>query len=169
MRVPLPRVSMLRNCRKLHLIDPNFGPENARHRRMLGALMNVLSSNGISPDVIRVHCSKKPEVAFFENAACEMSERLPIGISVEFRRWDERMGGEKLHNLYVLTDLGGLHSVSASTLEQKGQTDDLLLLPRSLFEERWAQYVSDNGAFVLIDAPATIRGACPPARARGSR
>ena len=161
--------AMLLNCRELHLIDPHFGPENARHRRMLEALIKVLSSNGISPDVIRVHSSKKAELAFFEAEATRMAARLPAGISVEFRRWGERTGGEKLHNRYVLTDLGGVSLGVGLDAGATGQTDDILLLPRAQFEHRWDQYVSNNGAFDLIDAPATVRGPCPPARARGGR
>mgnify|MGYP001559669527 CR=1 FL=1 len=38
------------------------------------------------------------------------------------------------------------------------QTDDVHLMPRSQFELRWAQYVTGNGAFDLVDQPSPIRG-----------
>jgi len=83
---------MLVNCKALHLVDPHFGPENPRHRKVLEALMDVLSTNGLSPDVIRVHCSAKLTLAFFEQEALKMASRLPIGISIKFGRWRQRDG-----------------------------------------------------------------------------
>jgi hypothetical protein len=76
--------AMLANCRELHLVDPHFGPENARHRKVLEALMNVLADHGLSPSVIRVHCSVKSELSFFEQAATKMAGWLPVGVTVEF-------------------------------------------------------------------------------------
>src|SRR5262249_53913086 len=100
--------AMLVNCRQLHLIDPHFGPENARHRKILERLMGVLAANGVAPSTICVHCQYKSTLEFFEDEAKAMAARLPPGLTVSFVRWNERGGGEKLHNRYVLTDLGGV-------------------------------------------------------------
>jgi hypothetical protein len=151
--------ALLVNCRQLHLVDPHFGPENIRHRKVLEALMDVLANDGVSPDVIRVHCSAKSELAFFEQKATLMASRLPDGISIEFLRWKQRDGGERLHNRYVLTDLGGVSLGGGLDEGDLGQTDDLLLLPRAQYESRWSQYVLNNGAFERVDAPALVRGA----------
>jgi hypothetical protein len=37
-----------------------------------------------------------------------MAARLLSGVSVEFVRWRQKAGGDKLHNRYVLTDIGGV-------------------------------------------------------------
>jgi hypothetical protein len=161
--------AMLVNCKALHLVDPHFGPENARHRKVLEAFLEVLSTHGLVPDVVRVHCSVKSELTFFEQEAAKMAARLPSGISVEFVRWRQRDGGEKLHNRYVLTDLGGVALGVGLDAGEAGETDDLLLLPRAQYEHRWAQYVIDNGAFERVDSPATVPGARPPKSTRGSR
>lgn len=150
--------AMLVNCSALHLVDPHFGPENARHRKVLEALMDLLSVHGLSPRVIRVHCSAKSELAFFEREAAKMASRLPVGIAVEFLRWRQRAGGEKLHNRYVLTELGGVFLGVGLDAGDSGETDDLLLLPRAQYERRWSQYVDDDGAFELADTPALVRG-----------
>jgi hypothetical protein len=161
--------AMLVNCKALHLVDPHFGPENPRHRKVLEAFLEVLSTHGLVPDVIRVHCSVKSELAFFEQEAAKMAARLPSGISVEFVRWRQRDGGEKLHNRYVLTDLGGVALGVGLDAGEAGETDDLLLLPRAQYERRWAQYVVDDGAFERVDSPAAVPGARPPKPTRGSR
>lgn len=152
---------MIANCRQLHLVDPHFGPENARHRKVLEALMNVLAVSGLSLDVIRLHCGAQAALSFFEQEAAKMAGRLPDGVVVEFVRWSPKAGGEKLHNRYVLTDLGGVTLGVGLDDGQPGETDDLLLLPRAQFERRWAQYVEVNGAFERADTPASVRGTRP--------
>jgi hypothetical protein len=159
---------MLSNCRQLHLVDPHFGPENARHRKVLESLMNVLAAGSISPDVIRLHCGAETALSFFEQEAAKMAGRLPDSLVVEFVRWSPKTRGEKLHNRYVLTDLGGVTLGVGLDEGKPGETDDLLLLPRAQFERRWAQYVEMNGAFERADMPASVRGTRPiRALARG--
>ena len=150
--------AMLTNCRQLHLIDPHFGPENARHRKVLEALMGVVGDNALTPDIVRVHCSGKSTLEFFEHEAAKMAARLPSGVSVEFVRWRQKAGGDKLHNRYVLTDIGGVSLGVGLDEGAVGETDDLLLLPREQYQRRWAQYVGQNGAFDCIDRPSTIVG-----------
>ena len=148
---------MLVNCKALHLVDPHFGPENARHRKVLEALMDVLAKHSLAPEV-RVHCAVKSALTFFEQEATKMAARLPVGCTIEFVRWAQKDGGEKLHNRYVLTDLGGVALGVGLDAGGAGETDDLLLLPRAQYERRWAQYVASDGAFERADTPAKVIG-----------
>lgn len=159
--------AMLINCRELHLIDPHFGPENARHRKVLEALMNVLGVSGVALEHIRVHCAEKSQLGFFEQEAARMAARLPSGISIEFVRWRQKPGGDRLHNRYVLTDVGGVSLGVGLDAGDAGETDDVLLLPRASYTLRWAQYVEESGAFECVDRPATIAGTKARAGGRG--
>jgi hypothetical protein len=150
--------AMLVNCGVLHLVDPHFGPENPRHRKVLEALVGVLADNHIAPDVIRVHCMEKSRLDFFQDEAKSMASHLPAGITVEFNRWRQRTGGDLLHNRYVLTDLGGVTLGVGLDVGKEGETDDLLLLPRDQYVRRWDQYARNDGSFELVDAPAAVRG-----------
>lgn len=149
---------MLVSCRVLHLIDPHFGPENARHRRVLVALMQVLADHACVPEVVRLHCSNKAALSFFEEEAAGMAARLPAGVRVEFVRWHERPGGERLHNRYVLTDLGGVALGVGLDAGGPGETDDILLLPRPVYLRRWSQYVDNDGTFEVADMPVPLTG-----------
>jgi len=161
--------AMLLNCRVIHLVDPHFGPENARHRRVLEALMDVLATNGVRPELVRVHCLSKSTLGFFEGEAAKMASRLPPGITVEFRRWNQRAGGDRLHNRYVLTDLGGVSLGVGLDAGGAGETDDLLLLPQEQYVRRWAQYAEEDGSFDLGDTPAAVTGSRQPHSARRRR
>jgi hypothetical protein len=154
----LALAAMLTNCRQLHLIDPHFGPENARHRRVLEAFMGIVRDNGLTLDLVRVHCSDKSTLDFFEQEAAKMAERLPRGVSIEFVRWRKKAGGDALHNRYVLTDIGGVSLGAGLDAGAAGETDDLILLPRAQYDLRWAQYVGGSGAFECADQPSTIVG-----------
>lgn len=150
--------AMLCNCREVHLVDPHFGPENPRHRKVLEALVDVVATNLVNPKRVRVHCLKKTELPFFEGEAAKMAAGLPAGITVEFRRWKKRAGGDRLHNRYVLTDLGGVSLGVGLDVGAEGETDDLLLLPHEQYVRRWAQYADEDGSFDVEDAPAAVIG-----------
>jgi hypothetical protein len=158
--------TMLKNCRVLHLVDPHFGPENSRHRKVLEAFMSVLSSNGVVPAVVRVHSLAKSTLEFFETSAKQMAARLPSSITVEFARWEQRDGGDLIHNRYVLTDLGGVSFGVGVDAGKVGETDDLQLLAPATYALRWAQYVQNNGALKAIDTPTAVRGLLGPAPPR---
>jgi len=89
-------------------------------------------------------------------------DRLPAGFQVEFVRWKQKQGGEKLHNRYVLTDLGGVSLGVGLDEGEPGESDDLLLLPRPQYEHRWSQYVGNDGAFELENLPVAVRGTRTP-------
>lgn len=79
--------------------------------------------------------------------------------------WDERHGGEKFHNRYILTPHGGL-AVQAGLDEPvkrdepqkwKGHSDDVTILSPSQFRLRWSQYAPGSGAFAEVLPPTKIR------------
>lgn len=150
--------AMLTNCRQLHLVDPHFGPKNARHRKVIEALMKVVANAGVKLDVISIHCTDKASLSSFEAEAKKMASRLPVGLSIDFVRWRSRTGNDRLHNRYVLTDVGGVSLGVGLDAGEEGATDDLLLLPRAQYALRWAQYVDENGTFECVDRPARITG-----------
>ena len=76
-----------------------------------------------------------------------MPRIIPQGLKVIFRQWQEKPGGEKLHNRYILTDIGGVDFGTGLDEGDAGQTDDIKLLGKERFKIRWQQYAGDNPAF----------------------
>ena len=155
---------ILVNARVLHLVDPHFGPQRKRNRLVLEGFFDVLARNGLVLDLIRVHCMYKEEYPLpeFEEAAREMAARLPQTAAVEFVRWKQREhdeDGERLHNRYVLSDLGGVSLGIGLDAGAPGETDDLLLMTREQYRLRWSQYADEDGTFAKVDSPALVRGA----------
>jgi hypothetical protein len=156
--IRLALAPMINNCKQLHLVDPHFGPENRRHREVIVALMQDIESSGRALEVVRIHCSAKSKLDVFETEAKNMATRLPAGLSIEFVRWQQRDGGDRLHNRYVLTDVGGVSLGIGLDAGKEGETDDISLLTREQYLKRWAQYVDDDGSFECADRPKAILG-----------
>ena len=120
--------------------------------------VQVLATNGVVPKLVRIHRLARSNLDYFEREAAKMASRLPPSITVEFPRWEQRAGGDRLHNRYVLTDHGGVSLGVGLDAGAAGETDDLLLLPQEQYVRRCAQYAEENGAFDCVDKPATTVG-----------
>jgi hypothetical protein len=75
------------------------------------------------------------------------------------RRLGQKTGGEKLHNRYILTDLGGVAFGVGLDEGDDGETDDLTLMDRALYELRWSQYDGDPPpGFEQEETPVEVEG-----------
>ena len=152
--------SLLLVSKRIVFIDPHFGPENARHRRPLRAFLAAIMNNRIlGAPVVEVHTQVKSTEDFFRSECRRrLTPLIPPGLTVRFVRWVARDGGQQLHNRYILTDLGGVAFSHGLDEGQAGETDDVTLLDRQSYEQRWLEYVGENPAFELTEEPFDIQG-----------
>jgi hypothetical protein len=158
--------AMLRIAEVIVFVDPYFGPDSLRHRRTLEAFLQAVNEGRAvdGPGRLEVHTSMDEDRtgtrAFFE-AECQhrLPHSIPAGVALTVVRLLERPQGTQLHNRYVLTDLGGVLFGAGLDEGDDGATDDVQLLDRAQYEERWQQYASDTPAFDCPDPPIEIRGA----------
>ena len=66
-------------------------------------------------------------------------------------RLRERLGGQRLHNRYILTDVGGLIFGVGLDDGGAGEIDDVSLMDRSQYELRWSQHATESRAFDLTE------------------
>lgn len=146
--------SLLSNCSEVVFVDPHFGPENKRHVRPLGAFLGFMVNNQFLKVIkrIEVYTSDKADIKFFHQTCIE---RLPIiipkGLRVKFCRLKQRESGDRLHNRYILTDIGGVRFDIGLDEGIEGETDDVSLLDKAQYEFRWKQYTSDEPGFDIVD------------------
>jgi len=135
-------------------IDPNFGPYKPRARNTLKAFLEacLTGRTGRALERVEFHTEFKPEVQDF-SGECQRQfpQRIPIGMSLRIVRWRERVGGDGLHNRYILTDRGGVRLAWGLDEGNPTQTDDISLLDQGLYESRLSQYCSQQPAFDLVD------------------
>ena len=152
---------MLVNCLEIHFIDPHFGPENLRHRKPLEAFLNIIAKRpSCRPkiDKIVIHTSGKADFDFFkQNCEEKLRAIIPAGICLILQRWNQWEGGEKLHERYILSDIGGLKVDPGLDDGKQGESFEVLLLERNLYEKHWGNYVT-NPAFERAEDPIEIIG-----------
>lgn len=136
---------ILSNCNKLYLIDPHFGPENIRHRRPIEAFLKCMDRNRFGkpfPDCIEIHTSDKAGFEFFKDICREkLPDLIPCGYRIKLKRWIERSGGEKFHQRFILTDIGGVEVDPGLDDGNAGESFKVMLLKRKMFEKHWQDFV----------------------------
>ena len=102
---------MLRCATKILFVDPNFRANRERFRRPLTAFLQNVDTQ-TSRITIELHTEDRDDTPKWTEFRKECEDRLPPiipeGLTLTVYRWTERAGGEKLHNRYILTDIGGV-------------------------------------------------------------
>ena len=152
--------TLLLASKHIILIDPHFGPENARHRRPLQAFLTVATKSRTNDmPKVEIHTQVKSTEEFFRDGChSKLTNLIPSGLKVRFVRWTSKPGGQPLHNRYILTNLGGVSFQHG--LDDGGvlETDDVSLLDCESYEQRWKEYTGSDPAFDLLEEPFEIEG-----------
>lgn len=152
---------MLSNCSEVHLIDPHFGPEDYDYRATLEAFLRAIGVNrgGPAPALVEVITSERSTAEFFATECqTKLPRHIPAGMSIGFKRLKARGGGAELHNRYVLTDIGGVTLGRGLDRGETGQSEDIALLERDHYLQRWQEYIGPDPAFDPAEPPINIVG-----------
>jgi hypothetical protein len=147
---------LLLKSRDIIFIDPYFRANRKDFRDVLQIFLQEAVKCPIFSEKrrVEVHVSADYEKvlskdAFVKECQSEVPQLVPAGLVVKFKRWKQKQSGEKLHNRYILTNLGGVSFGVGLNAGIEGETDDLSLLHKDQFNQRWQQYASDGAAFEL--------------------
>lgn len=149
---------MLACCRWIKFIDPYISPGRPNYRPSLRAFLQILASERPvgPPESIEIHTGLHNGTADFLRDSFQ--ELIPNGLSVTLFQWQERPGGQRLHNRYILTDIGGVSFHHGLDIGAEGETDDLNRLDFDQYLLRRRQYDSAAPAFDQAMAPLIIIG-----------
>lgn len=161
--------SMLRIATNIVFVDPYFAPDRRRFVNVIAACTGAGGRRrAVGAAKVRIFSSDDDErngtyENFRANCRRHLPCRFPAGQEVTIRRLGERKGGEKLHNRYILTELGGV-SIGVGLDETDDRSvaeavrDDLSLLASDQYRLRWRQYAGDPPEFDQHEDPITITG-----------
>jgi hypothetical protein len=165
---------VLRFCREVRLVDPHVDPAEPRFRESLVALLRAAQQRR-NPESVRLelHTGAKPrnrwdphlgpvEVARRLAAECEgtFAPVLARGTALRLFVWSEGVrDAEKIHNRYILTNLGSISVPSGLDAHRTAaHTDDLTILTREQHAKRWGQYCQGSPRFrCVLGAPHVVR------------
>lgn len=148
--------------KRILFIDPHFRPNEIRWRRPLEAFLAVAIHGRRPGEVVKVdiHANDELETTFFTMQCRQcLPQIVPSGMRVRILQWRERPGGEKFHNRFILTDIGGVSfGIGLDDSDgDNGQTDDIQLLNQETYSLRFAQYAGSTPAFDPV-GEITIEG-----------
>lgn len=139
-------------------VDPYFQPGDPRFMKSFEAFIRVLKGNAQTITRIEYHMyAEKFEntSAFIDECRRSVPAMLPVDFRVTFVRWNEKLGGERFHDRYVLTNMGGL--VLPGGLNTGSGTTDVILLDAQIYQKRWLNFQRATSAFDL-ESEVTIVG-----------
>lgn len=161
--------SMLRIATNIVFVDPYFAPNRRRFVKVIAACIRASRRRRVvGTATIRIFSSDNDERnGTYEDFEADCRKHLPRCLPAEqevtILRLGEREGGEKLHNRYILTDLGGVSfGVGLDEPDDisvaEAVTDDVSLLARDQYRLRWRQYADEPPEFEQREDPITITG-----------
>ena len=159
--------SLLRCSSIVIFIDPHFRPEKSRYRRPFEAFLErmIRRRPGGMPKRIELHTAadRTGTEEFREECERRLPRCVPEKMRVRVRRLRQKQGGEKLHNRYILSDLGGVSFGYGLDEGNKGETDDITLMDRDQYKLRWSQYSGEPpAAFEQEGTPVEVVGTRKP-------
>lgn len=156
--------AMLRIADVVIFVDPYFRPERSANRRPLEAFLRaIVRARPLQlPARVEVHLllheDRSGTREFFEDQCRRNLPRcIPDGMRLILSRLRERPGGQRLHNRYILTDVGGLVFGAGLDDGAEGETDDVSLMDRSQYELRWSQHAAEPMAFEVTEVQIEIQ------------
>lgn len=131
---------LLQLAETIIFVDPHFSPTKPRAVKTLKAFLEKLDLNHGSKR-IEYHTKLTEDNPRFEEDCHErVSKCIPTGMSLKIIRWSEHDMPEGLHNRYILMERGGVSFHWGLDEGNPGETDDILLLDREVYTNRWNQY-----------------------------
>jgi len=149
---------MLSCCRWVKFIDPYLSPRRHEYKTSLRAFLKILVQNRAvgPPESIEIHSRIQTDnVEFIQDS---FKKFIPAGLKVAFFQWKERKGGQRLHNRYILSDLGGVSFLHGLDTGKEGETDDINRLDFEQYIFRCDQYDTISSAFDKVIDPIEIVG-----------
>lgn len=145
--------TLLWASQEIMFVDPHFAPDKLQYRRPLESILElvVIGPKG-PPRNVEIHLSDNWAHDHFERECKKwLPSVIPNSISIKILRWREIINGEKLHNRFILSNIGGVRFGIGLDEGEPGQSDEVELLDEGVVRTRWSQYCVATSAFDFVD------------------
>lgn len=143
------------------MIDPHFRADAERFRKPIQALFGLLRQKPPLHQV-EVHSGLGRDVSYDNASAAAkryLPPELPRGAKVKLCFWAPRTSGERLHNRYLLTDIGGVQFGDSIEQGKPGELDRLSILSERDRQHVWSLFVDPPYGYDPAGDPIVIDGA----------
>ncbi len=116
---------LLRYATQIHFIDPHFCPLQDRFKNPLRKFLKIICYDSRKV-TLEYHTSASYSDApdwdkFQKDCKNCLPHLIPKGFKLAIRRWKNRKGGERFHNRYILTNIGGVAFGNSIAESPKGE------------------------------------------------
>jgi len=136
--------NMLRLASTIVLVDPYFSDRQTMWQPFYHFVRAALQNRpGAKPSIFVLFGYEKPRTATPVHLTEIARERMPDELrqcSITFVSLKEKTDSERLHNRYILTDIGGVSFGGGLDEQGEHQQDDVILLSEEIYKLRWRQY-----------------------------
>ncbi len=152
---------MLRCATKVLFVDPHFRATEERFRKPLAAFVRIIGTRA-SDLTIELHTADRDGAPIWEKFQKECRAKLPpilpAGATLTVHRWKNREDGDKMHNRYILTNLGGVEFGHGLDEGDPGTTDDVSRFEAGPYNRRWNDYAGPDFAYDRDGEPFSVQG-----------
>ena len=152
--------NMLRLSTRIVFVDPYFGSNRSKWKPFIRFIEQALTNRPKEELSIEVVFSfdkggyGRAQFLFkkLRDEHSDIFERC----TVVFKAVCEKHKGEKIHNRYVLTDIGGVSFAVGLDEEDENHQDDVALLSKKSYTLRWQQYAHLDGFDLVEESSASL-------------
>ena len=142
---------LLQKSKCIVFIDQHFKPKLPRYTNPLQAFIDIALNNRINDfEHICYFINTERYVGVFQDD-CENSlpQKIPHSLSITFKEITQKPNGERIHERFILTDIGGVKIDGGLDEGNPGETTPFTILTDDTYKSTWDKYMSDNPAFDL--------------------
>lgn len=143
---------------RIVIVDPYFRADQTDKTAPLAAFCSLINGR-----IGEVHVHFSDEALSYSlcmsHAQRALPSCIPVGVKVSLHCWKRRAGGPRLHNRYLLTDVGGVQFGDSIEQGERGQHDRVSILDEASRARLWEEFVGPVPAFDSGGASRSFDGA----------
>ena len=144
---------LIRAARRVVIVEPVFDPQERRFTLTLEAIASLepIASGKVTPCLIVRMDERTPTADEFERRCrLYLPRHLHPNASLDILFAEQKPGGERLHNRFVVTDIGSALLGDSIDEGKSGETNDVALLDEDHHRMRLAAYGNPGQAFNVV-------------------
>lgn len=149
----------------LILIDPHVRLYERRYSNSVAALFDASRrADGSFPKRLELHIGFNPDDErgpgldwLVEKCEQYLPRIVPAGAGLKLRILTQRKDGKKLHNRYLLTDIGAIKVDPGLDEGEDGERFELIRLSQEHYRNLWTDYASEQPSYDCIKEIPIIR------------
>lgn len=160
---------LLRNASSLTFVDPYFFPKDRYKKSYRNYFETIDRANNVrAQDELRevlIICTRErpnkiepiPHDEFRNVCLRELPRVIPEGLRIRIHCINNKDGGQRIHNRYVLSEIGGVFLGAGTDLAQHNDTsDDIAILGQSQVAKWNKAYTPGSGTFDWSEPPVIV-------------